>query len=63
MEKSRPHYSLADVQAVVAAKGLGAFTQTAVFNGLARRVLRALPEREDGLHQAHAQSGCGGGSV
>lgn len=35
MEKSRPHYSLAETQAIVVAKGLGAFTQTAVFNGLA----------------------------
>ena len=35
MEKNRPHYSLADTQAVVVLKGLGAFTQTAVFNGLA----------------------------
>lgn len=35
MEKGRPHYSLVDAQAVVVAKGLGAFTQTALFNGLA----------------------------
>ena len=35
MEKTRTHYSLADAQAVVVAKDLGEFTQTAVFNGLA----------------------------
>jgi motility quorum-sensing regulator/GCU-specific mRNA interferase toxin len=35
MEKSKPHYSLPDIQSEVSRRGAGAFTRTALKNGRA----------------------------